>query len=367
MKKLPIAMLWAGVILGASAVHGQDGDPGAWDPQAAAAYLDQRVEWWSGWETAARERGTFCVSCHTTGPYGLARPMLRPADGASEASPPERALLDSVATRVIGWTEMAPFYPDERYGVPKTSESRGTEAILNALVLARRDARNGALSDLALRAFDNLWALQETSGDAEGAWPWLHFNLAPWESDEGPYHGAALAAVAVGLAPAGYASRPDVRERTAHLGDYLRRRLDGQPPFNRVMALWAAGALPGLLPDARQQGIVDEIAGLQREDGGWSLSSLGSWKRRDETPVDTGSDGYATGLVTLALQEAGLPRGHDAVAGGLAWLGRHQDADGSWPASSLNRQHDPASDRGRFMRDAATAYAVLALTAGDRP
>ena len=358
-------MLSAGLVLCVSAAHAQHGDPGAWDPNAAAAYLDQRVEWWSGWETAARERGTFCVSCHTTGPYGLARPMLRPPGGASEASRSERALLDSVATRVSHWTEVAPFYPDERYGAPKTSESRGTEAILNALVLARRDAREGTLSDLALRAFDNLWALQETSGDAEGAWSWLHFNLAPWESDEGPYHGAALAAVAVGLAPADYASRPDVQERTAHLGDYLRRRLDAQPPFNRVMALWASGALPGLLPDAQQQAIVDEVVGLQREDGGWSLASLGSWKRRDETPVDTESDGYATGLVTLALQEAGLPRNHAGVASALAWLTRHQDPDGSWPASSLNRKHDPSSDRGRFMRDAATAYAVLALTAGD--
>ncbi|MCY4505441.1 MAG: hypothetical protein OXG35_00555, partial [Acidobacteria bacterium] len=102
-----------------------------------------------------------------------------------------------------------------------------------------------------------------------------------------------------------------------------------------------------------------------RGDGGWSLSSLGAWERRDGTPVGAASDGYATGLVTLALQEAGLARDHETVAGGLAWLARNQDPDGSWPASSLNREHDPASDRGRFMRDAATAYAVLALTADD--
>ena len=46
-------------------------------------------------------------------------------------------------------------------------------------------------------------------------------------------------------------------------------------------------------------------------------------------------------------------------------LDRNQDADGSWHASSLNRQHDPASDRGRFLRDAATGCAVLALAVGD--
>ena len=325
------------------------------------------MEWWSGWETAARERETFCVSCHTTGPYGLARPMLRPARGASEAARSERALLDSVTTRVSHWTEVGPFYPDERYGAPKTSQSRGTEAILNALVLARRDDRAGTLSDLALQAFDHLWALQETNGAAEGAWPWLHFNLAPWESDEGAYHGAALAAVAVGLAPADYASRPDIQDNLTRLGNYLRRQVDDQPPFNRVMALWASGALAGVLEDARQQAIVDELVDLQRADGGWSLSSLGSWSRRDETPLDPHSDGYATGLVTLALRQVGLKRDHTAVAGGLDWLGRNQGPDGSLPASSLNRRHDPASDRGRFMRDAATAYAVLALTAGSEP
>ena len=365
MTKQIISMFAAGLVLGLSTVHAQSGASGAWDRQAAADYLDQRVEWWSGWETAARERGTFCVSCHTTAPYGLARPMLRPAAGAGETTRPERALLDSVTTRVAHWNEVGPFYADERYGAPKTSQSRGTEAILNALVLARQDERTGALSDRTRRAFDNLWALQRTSGADEGAWPWLHFDLAPWESDEGPYHGAALAAVAVGFAPGGYRARPDIRDKVARLGQYLRRELDAQPPFNRVMVLWASGALPDLLAGAQRQKLIGEIAGLQREDGGWSLSSLGAWKRRDGTPVGTESDGYATGLVTLALQRAGLPRDHAAVAGGLAWLARNQDPDGSWPASSLNREHDPASDRGRFMRDAATAYAVLALTADD--
>ena len=62
MTKLPIAMLSAGVLLGsstvhlgASTVHAQDVDPGSWDPQAAAAHLDQRVDWWL-WHPAQRGR-----------------------------------------------------------------------------------------------------------------------------------------------------------------------------------------------------------------------------------------------------------------------------------------------------------------------
>ena len=46
-------------------------------------------------------------------------------------------MLDRVTKRVRLWKEVEPFYDDQTRGLPKTSESRGTEAILNALVLAR--------------------------------------------------------------------------------------------------------------------------------------------------------------------------------------------------------------------------------------
>src|SRR2546421_10175685 len=72
----------------------------SWDPQAAAAYLDRRIGWRMGWSGAARDRGTFCFSCHTAEPHAPARPGPRaaPAEGAPTA--PERRLIDDVGQPV---------------------------------------------------------------------------------------------------------------------------------------------------------------------------------------------------------------------------------------------------------------------------
>ena len=102
---------------------------------------------------------------------------------------------------------------------------------------------------------------------------------------------------------------------------------------------------------------------LQREDGGWSLSDLGTWERRDKTPLETRSDGFATGLIVLVREQGGGHAGSDPhVARGVAWLIANQDKKtGAWHAWSLNKNRDPASDAGPFMSDAATGYAVMAL------
>ena len=98
-------------------------------------------------------------------------------------------------------------------------------------------------------------------------------------------------------------------------------------------------------------------------DGGWALGRLGDWKRSDGTILDTLSDGYATGLAAFALQRAGCARNEAHLARALVWLVEHQDsATGKWTATSLNRQRDPATAAANFMSDAATGFAVLALT-----
>ncbi len=338
-------------------------DSQTWNPKAAAASMDARQTWWASWPSAQRDRGTFCVSCHTALPYALARPALRASLGERQMSAAETALLENVLKRVRQWNEVQPFYPDQTRGIPKTSESRGTESVLNAAILATRDAHDGSLSADARTAFANMWALQMKTGELSGAWAWLSFHLEPWEGEQSPYFGASLAAVAIGTAPGGYASSAEIQDGVKALGGYLVKQLDRQHTLNKLMALWASAKLDGTFTADQRHAIAEEAFGKQQADGGWSTSSLGPWKRSDGTSEETMSDGYATGLATFALQQAGLTSADPRVQKGLQWLARHQDASGRWLATSLNRRRDSESDAGRFMGDAATAYAVLALTA----
>src|SRR3954451_11067506 len=217
-----------------------EADPSAtWNRKGAAAYLDQRATWWTTWPNAQRDHGTFCVSCHTALPYALARPALRQPLGESSPSPSEAALLANITKRVTLWREFEPFYPDQTRGVPKTSESRATEAILNAVILARRDARAGTLSDETRRALDNMWALQMNTGEQTGVWTWLQFHNEPWEGDSSPFHGATLAALAIHSAPGGYAAAPEQQERLTALHESLRKGNERQPLLSRAMLLWA--------------------------------------------------------------------------------------------------------------------------------
>jgi hypothetical protein len=133
---------------------------------------------------------------------------------------------------------------------------------------------------------------------------------------------------------------------------------------HRLVLLWASTKLPGLLDEGQRQSLITEVLRAQNPDGGLSLSALllksGKGKAR---LTDADSDGYATGLVTLVLQQTAMPqarprcgaasyRSHvnSSVAVGPGSGGRR---DSGWRARSTSPQS---------LADAVTAYAVLALT-----
>jgi hypothetical protein len=336
-----------------------------WDKGAAARYLDSRQVWWQEWPHAQKDHGTMCVSCHTQVPYALARPALRGALGEHAISDPERAMLDSIIKRVKLGNEVTTFYTDAEHGPGKTKEARNAEAVNNALILASYDARSGDanLKAATHKAFDAMWALQEKTGPKAGAWIWQNFHFSPWEAPESEYAGAAMAAIAVSTEPDHYAEDASIQMNLALLRDYLKREEPNQPLINRITLLWASAKMPGLMTEAEKKALAAELYARQHADGGWCLTDLGqgTWKRHDATPFDTRSDGYATGITVLALEENGLGKSPEARKG-LSWILANQDkAQGLWPAWSVNVKRDPNSDIGKFMSDAATGYSILAL------
>ena len=338
-------------------------EPSGWDAKSAASYLDGRAEWWTTWSNAQRDRGTYCMSCHTTLPYALARPELRGLLSERGPSPAEQKIVGNLLTRAQNWREVEPWVPNQTRGIPKTSESRAIESVMNALVLSRRDAPTGKLSDDARTALGVMWSLQMKTGPEAGAWTWLNFKMDPWESPNSPYLGASLAALAVGSAPDGYVASAEIADRVKLLRDYFQRQHGTVSLLNQLMGLWASSRVPDLLTADQHKTTIDAAFALQQPDGGWSTTAIGSYKRTDNTQSDTRTDGYATALATLALQSAGVPASDSRLSKGLDWLRRNQDrSTGRWIAVSPNKERDPQSEPAKFMSDAATAYAVLSLT-----
>jgi hypothetical protein len=170
-------------------------------------------------------------------------------------------------------------------------------------------------------------------------------------------------AMAVGKAPDHYRDDPKIAANLAPLTSYLQSHYAAQPLLNKIVALWASESFLAVVGTAERAKLVEALTSLQHADGGWSTTDLGPWKRVDGTPLETRSDGYATALIVLVMEETGA-RTNPHVARGIAWLLANQNKEtGAWTAWSLNKDRDPKSDPGPFMSDAATAYAVMALEA----
>jgi hypothetical protein len=342
-------------VLAFAALPGYGGD---WSPRLAADYLDSRQKEWFAWP-AAKAAGGPCVSCHTGITYLLVRPGLRRALGESELTSYERGLLDGLRARLEKKTA-SEFSPGGKE--PFASQKLGVEAILSTLSLTLQDSGSGKLSPDAKQAFDRLWSLQIRDGKAKGAWAWFDLNLDPWETPDSAFHGAALAAMAAGAAPAEYRDQPEIRQRIADLTGYLQREQQAQPLHNRLTLLWASSKLPAALPAPMRKPILDEILRKQQADGGWTLESLGTWAPHPKAPPSTGSNSYATAFVAFVLEQAGIARSNPDLIRALDWLKSHQNREfGYWTADSMNKPYEPDSMPLRFMQDAATSFAAMAL------
>jgi squalene-hopene/tetraprenyl-beta-curcumene cyclase len=344
MKMLRMVTLFAFVAFMVTTVTVLTAD---WSPQAAARYLDERQKQWFEWKPAASADGP-CVSCHTGMTYLLARPALRRVLKEDQPTVYERGLLDRLRAHV---------------GAKPPGALQEVETIFTAMFLARQDDR-GAMSADTHKAFEQLWALQQSEGSAKGAWKWYAANLDPWEHSESSYFGTSLAMLALGSTPVDYQQRAEVREHAAALTTYLTAPT-ARPLHDRLAFLWASSARPSALSQSMRASLVADVFAKQQADGGWTAESLGPWTPHPDAPPSTGSDAYATSFTAFALERGGVAASHPGLSRALAWLRSHQDpATGAWVAISMNKRRPPGSMEGLFMQDAATAFAALALIEG---
>jgi hypothetical protein len=336
----------------------------------AIDYLDDRQDAWARFAKAERGEAadkTTCVSCHTGISYALARHALGRFAAEPRPSAAEERIVAHARLRAGHWDELDSdrfqlmYDHDDR----KKVESRGTEAVLSALILARDDAARGrqAPSAATATALKNLWATQVTEGKDAGSWVWLNFGLEPWEAKGSRAFGAALAAIAIGSVPGNGDQTRD--EASAHgialLRDYLRGRFPEENLYNRLWIVEASSALQGLLSPEQKREVIDQLCAAQHDDGGWALTDFGKFARVDGTDQVCDAEGYATGLAVHMLLGRDAPSQRKELAKGLDWLRSHQNDDGSWPGRSVNKKRDPATFAGKLMTDAATAIAALAL------
>jgi squalene-hopene/tetraprenyl-beta-curcumene cyclase len=321
---------------------------------------------------------TACVSCHAGLAYALSRPVLRRVMHVDDLSMQEIRLISDTTRRVETYATHQVLYD---FNERRQIESRGTEAVLNAVILTSADAAMNLRepSPSTRKALARLWETQR----ADGRWDWLEFGLEPWETTEAVYHGATFAALA-----AGTAAGPHDAVATAgieRLRAYLSSNYRAQHLYNRTWALLASSRVKLVVTDAQRDALIEELLRAQRDDGGWSLAAMGPWKWSKTGPpvkspgeLDSAllsqSDGYATGLVVYTLRQAGVPASHAGIRKGVRWLETNQRAlpvpevpGRGWLAHSLNHDREHGGEKGEpwrrlFMSDTATAFAILALS-----
>ncbi len=299
---------------------------GHFDRRRATAFLDDASLQWT--------RQNKCATCHTNVPYLMVRPLL---SGDFAAMQEVRSTVKMFA----------------RGQQEKPGNSANFLIAAAASALAVNDARAGHELDPDVRKmFDYLWTTQ----DSDGAWRYSLDGMLPFlERDQ--YYVSLLVALGVGYAPGHYSETPAAHDGFVKLQSFLRNNIP-QNAHERAVLLWASVRTPGLLPAHEQARIEKDLLKLQNADGGWTLPALGRWPRHDGATNDPNgpSDGYATGLTTMTLCEAGYGLRDRPIRNAITWIETHQRTSGRWFTPSTY------SDQFKnYLSNMGTAYAIMAL------
>src|SRR5262249_33659048 len=150
-----------GLTAGQASAHDEDRTATGWDQKGTGKYLDERMDFWfvKAKKLRTGQTETACISCHTTIPYTLARPALRRAMRANNATRQESRILEEARRRVDSYADHELLYD---FNEDKKVQSRGTEAVLNALILTSLDAGQDRtqLSESTQKALQRLWQTQ---------------------------------------------------------------------------------------------------------------------------------------------------------------------------------------------------------------
>jgi squalene-hopene/tetraprenyl-beta-curcumene cyclase len=173
---------------------------------ASTRFLDQASLDW----TKSRK----CFTCHTNFSYLISRPTI---DADVTAHKQIRTALEEMVQQ--RWEKDGPRWD--------------AEVVMSAAVLAINDAETtGKLHAATSKALKRMWTVQREDGGFE----WLKCGWPPMESDDD--FGIAMAALAIGAAPEGYAQTPEAQQGLKKLKIFLQHN---PPPtlHHQAMLLWA--------------------------------------------------------------------------------------------------------------------------------
>ncbi len=327
--------------------------------------------------------GEACISCHTSLPYALVEPLL------PEPYPAYTDLINNVNNRILTWSDNTAWYsdgkleqtaalgnlpPDALKSVLNAADSRGVEAIFNALIRATHDAYSNRSAQLETQlAFEHMWSEQIQTGPTAGRWNWIQANLIPWEVADSDLWGASLACVAATVFPE-LVPQDNLQLLHAALN---RAASDAEVSLHVKSAiLWCDAETGGqLLESGMASEIASDLLALQHENVGWALRDLGPWIEWEDSEADCCAhreirpDSYATGFVTLVLaRHHSLAPGEDGeyLDKAVAWI--DVQLANPYPAEPRHNRHGSGDNqlpefRNNLYTNGGHMWAFLARTA----